>query len=267
MTLGVACALSLVLGIGAVAAAGWCEPRIRLLLDYRPIRAMCLRPMASARPSSGRDRLCAVTGVAIIVAASACQSPDCDRVVAAGVLCAGLLLCSRIDGRHRVLPDLILGPMMAAGLGFDLLTAPFVGIRLGMAGAGTGLAAGLLVRSLGRRMGLGDVKLLAVLGMWLGPAGVIATFWLASALALAAMLMTPKSRRTRPFGPFLAAATAGILIIASHVGMPDLGAGVFPISDWRVDRSSVDVRERESRPASRESASTVSVSCDIYVMF
>jgi prepilin signal peptidase PulO-like enzyme (type II secretory pathway) len=140
-------------------------------------------------------------------------------VAAAGVsvLLAALLAISVIDWEHRIIPDAISKP----GIVLGILTAPlwplhdahwFPGMKPGLqallqAGAGALLGGGiiLVVRWLGRlvfrkeAMGLGDAKLLAMIGAFAGPLGALYALILGSLTgAVAGMALLFVGRRRAP---------------------------------------------------------------------
>jgi leader peptidase (prepilin peptidase)/N-methyltransferase len=128
-----------------------------------------------------------------------------------------LLALATIDLRHYVLPDLLTLPLIPAGLAvaFALDPAMLPGHALGaLLGFGAFVAIGELYRRLRGRdgLGLGDAKLLAAAGAWLGwaalPSVVLIGAALALALALAQALGGAKLALTGQvaFGPHLALA-------------------------------------------------------------
>ena len=134
------------------------------------------------------------------------------------LLGCALIALSAIDIRTLRLPDVLTLPLLVAGLGLCLLLGwDDVRWRLFAAAFGYGLlyALGwLYLRLRGQAgLGLGDAKLLAAAGAWLGIEGLPTTLLLASLGALLAALLgtlagRPITANTRmAFGPFLAAAT------------------------------------------------------------
>jgi leader peptidase (prepilin peptidase) / N-methyltransferase len=113
------------------------------------------------------------------------------------------------DLRTRLIPDSALAASLAVVLPVCLLSDPDgipVRIAAGLAAAGFLLAAAL-IRPDG--MGLGDVKLAGVLGVYLGPAvaeAMLVAFAAGSVAGLALLVRHGWSARGRtiPFAPFLA---------------------------------------------------------------
>jgi leader peptidase (prepilin peptidase) / N-methyltransferase len=126
-------------------------------------------------------------------------------------LCSACLVLLVIDAEFQLLPDKITLTGIAAGV---LLSVPSRRIGWSLAGAAIGagglfLLAFLYERISGREgMGLGDVKMLGMIGAFLGPVGVFVTVLLASfAGALVGIVLIATrigGRQTRlPFGVFL----------------------------------------------------------------
>ncbi len=131
------------------------------------------------------------------------------------------------DLDHQLLPDLVTLPGFASGMAVAWWN-PFLGggdwRRVWMALSGAALGAGLLwsVGAIYQRlrgveaMGLGDVKMMAMVGAFTGPKGVVFTIFAASvAGAVVGLALIPlRGRSLRdalPFGCFLApAALAGL---------------------------------------------------------
>jgi leader peptidase (prepilin peptidase)/N-methyltransferase len=128
-----------------------------------------------------------------------------------------LLALAWIDVRSFILPDVLTLPLLLAGLGVAMLTAPD-----DVFWHAVGAAAGYLVlcgvnaiyRMLRGRdgLGLGDAKLLAAAGAWMG---VGALSWIVLLAALAGLVFaaaaaaagrTMRANTVLPFGAFLAAA-------------------------------------------------------------
>ena len=126
------------------------------------------------------------------------------------IFVAGLVAITLIDLEHQIIPNRIVAPLALAAL---VLTAVFephlLGERL-IAGAAAGGFLLIAVLAYPAGMGMGDVKLAAVMGLVLGRAVAPAMFIALIAGTLAGVLVLAGKgvrvgRKTRvPFGPFLA---------------------------------------------------------------
>ena len=129
-----------------------------------------------------------------------------------------LLALGWIDWRRLVLPDRLTLPLIALGLAAAWGLAPEEGWDR-VTGAASGYLGLWAVAWIYRRLrdreglGLGDAKLLAAAGAWVGASGlpsVLAGAAIAALLAAGGTMLAGKrlDRHTAmPFGPFLAAAT------------------------------------------------------------
>jgi leader peptidase (prepilin peptidase)/N-methyltransferase len=130
-------------------------------------------------------------------------------------LIAVLVPIALIDLDHRIIPNRITAPAAVAAIAIGLLTSPGHVPEQLIAGVAAGGFLLLFALAYPRGMGMGDVKLAAVLGLFLGRSVAVAV--LAGTLAGAIFGVVVMSRlgvaRGRkvavPFGPFLAA--GGIL--------------------------------------------------------
>ncbi|MFZ4379521.1 MAG: prepilin peptidase [Polynucleobacter sp.] len=132
-----------------------------------------------------------------------------------------LLYLSYVDLRSFRLPDFITLPLIIAGLLFNFLSpSSFVDITDSMAGALIGYGSLWLLNCLYRLVkrqdgiGMGDAKLLAALGAWLGWAALPSILLIASISGFIGGMIYLKWRQQSshhpfPFGPFLA--FAGII--------------------------------------------------------
>jgi leader peptidase (prepilin peptidase) / N-methyltransferase len=126
------------------------------------------------------------------------------------IFVAALVAITRIDLEHRIIPNRILAPLAGAAI---ILTALFEPQQLperllaGTAAGGLLLAAALAYPG---GMGMGDVKLAAVMGLVLGRAvapALLVALLAGSLVGIGVMARDgiQKGRRTAiPFGPFLA---------------------------------------------------------------
>ncbi len=147
------------------------------------------------------------------------------RGAAAAVLLLLLLPLAMIDLEHKLLPDVLTLPGIAVGLGLSLAgaTVPVLEAVIGAAlGAALPLAVLFAYRAIRgvEGMGLGDVKLLAMVGAFQGWRGVLLTLCLgagAGALVGIGLIAAGKGRRDTelPFGTFLAAGAAAVVFFGA----------------------------------------------------
>jgi leader peptidase (prepilin peptidase) / N-methyltransferase len=129
------------------------------------------------------------------------------------VLSAALIVLFVIDLELQILPNLITLPGIVVGFLFSLIAPPWplasiAGIILG-AGVLYGIATGYYLLRREEGMGMGDVKMLAMIGAFLGWRAVLMTLVFASfagALVGLALMATRREslRYALPFGTFLA---------------------------------------------------------------
>jgi leader peptidase (prepilin peptidase)/N-methyltransferase len=138
-----------------------------------------------------------------------------------------MIVCSVIDIREMIIPDVISLPMIAATplvvyFHPDLtMTSALIGVIIG--GGSLYLIAWLywlVRREIG--LGFGDVKLLAAIGGWLGFEAVMPSIFFASisgsivGLALLAIRRSATMKMAIPFGPFLAAGAVLHMFVEMH---------------------------------------------------
>ena len=193
----------------------------------RQLAVADLVPLASWLTSGGRCRYCAtplglfypgIEIAALAVAAWATVAlPDLLLIWAGCLLGWSLLGAAMVDSRHLMLPDVLVLPLIPAGILLHGWLAGDVWIDH-LAGALLGFVLfaviSLAYRGLRRRegLGLGDAKLLAAAGAWVGWVGLPSVVMLGAVFGLVtalAMRMTGREvgRVTElPFGPALALA-------------------------------------------------------------
>jgi leader peptidase (prepilin peptidase)/N-methyltransferase len=131
------------------------------------------------------------------------------RSLQGAVLFSLLIAISLIDARHYLIPDALSLGGLGAGLALALLPGPpsILTSLLGAAlGFGVLLAVGLLGEWIFKKpaMGGGDIKMMAMVGAFLGPAGAMLTIFLgAVAGTLVFAPISLKKKREVPFGVFL----------------------------------------------------------------
>ena len=147
------------------------------------------------------------------------------------LFCAALVAVTFIDIDHRIIPDSISkGGVVAGLLVATVMPAPAEGALLpvslptAFAGAILGYFSLLGVSLVGRAifhrdsMGLGDVKLLAMIGAFLGPLSLPFVFVVAPILGSTYGIASAVARgrrirgATMPFGPFLSAGAIAYLL-------------------------------------------------------
>jgi leader peptidase (prepilin peptidase)/N-methyltransferase len=142
------------------------------------------------------------------------------------VFTAMLIVLFGTDYDTQRLPNVITLPGVVVGLAFNLFTPP--GIVASLIGAALGAGILLAVRWIWRRlrgvdaMGLGDVKMLAMIGAFLGWRQIWVVLFIASLTgAVAGVLLTMgrgRSMQARlPFGTFLAIAAYAASIIGERL--------------------------------------------------
>lgn len=105
-------------------------------------------------------------------------------IVAVGLYTA---IAAVIDSRLHRVPNYLTVPAAVLGLAYHSLAPSGWGIGVSLAGFGIGFALLLLPWALGGG-GMGDVKLLAALGAWLGPRWILVAFFISVAFACLLMI-------------------------------------------------------------------------------
>jgi len=127
---------------------------------------------------------------------------------------AALIVITFIDLDHRIIPDVISLPGIPIGFAASFFL-PAIGYKASLIGILAGGVSLLLVAWIyslitkKEGMGGGDIKLLAMIGAFVGWKGVLLTIFLSSAIGtlcgLAVMIRSGKNMKLAiPFGPFLA---------------------------------------------------------------
>jgi leader peptidase (prepilin peptidase)/N-methyltransferase len=151
------------------------------------------------------------------------------------VLISVVLAIALIDARHYLIPD----PLSLGGLVAGLALAPLPGppsLLAAVLGAAAGFGVLFVVGLVGEwmfkkpAMGGGDMKMMAMVGAFLGPSGAMLTIFLGALVGT--IVFAPVALRTDrevPFGVFLAIGAVatfllGDLLVGWYAGM-FLGAG------------------------------------------
>jgi leader peptidase (prepilin peptidase)/N-methyltransferase len=135
------------------------------------------------------------------------------EALTAYIFIAALLVITFIDIDHRIIPDVISLPGIPVGFAasFFVSSIHYLDSILGiLVGGGSLLIVAWTYNLLTKKegMGGGDIKLLAMIGAFIGWKGVLLTIFFSSAIGtLSGLLVMLRSRKTMkmaiPFGPFL----------------------------------------------------------------
>jgi leader peptidase (prepilin peptidase) / N-methyltransferase len=155
-------------------------------------------------------------------------TPPGPLLVSRLILAAALIVLFFVDLEHRLLPNVVTVSGIVVGFLFSLIAPPgpiqsLIGIVVG-GGILLAIAGAYYVLRRLEGMGMGDVKMLAMIGAFLGWQSVIVTLILSSfigSIAGIALLLTRGAglRHALPFGSFLAIA-AFVSMLAGDVIVP-----------------------------------------------
>jgi leader peptidase (prepilin peptidase)/N-methyltransferase len=183
------------------------------VVSYISLRGGCRRCGARIDPLHLAGEF---AGLLIVIAAVWAAPPV--RALAVAAMGLALLAAAAIDLRARRLPDFLTSAVALCALALSATRGP---ASLAAGAVAAVLIAGvmLLVRAASRRrsgevgLGLGDVKLMAALALWLGTATPLMVA-AASALGLLAAPFWRGADRRIPFGPMIGVAgwTLGLLV-------------------------------------------------------
>ena len=209
------------------------SPRSRCPQCGAPVRTYDNVPVLSWLILRGRCRDCSagisaqyplvelVTGA--LYALVALTADDALHVALGLILVTALVPITLIDLEHQIIPNRILAPTAVAAMVAIVVLGPdFLVEALVAAAAGGGFFLLAAIAS-PKGMGLGDVKFVAVLGLFLGralaPAILVA---LVLGVVVGAVIIaregTTAGRKTKvPFGPFLAAGSLVAYVVGDAI--------------------------------------------------
>ena len=175
------------------------------VLSWLVLRGRC---RACGETISGRYPAVELLTALLFAAVVLVRGPDADLALELPMLVM-LVAVAGIDAEHHIIPNRILLPAAVVAIAVTAMIHPEQLVEHLIAGAGA--FAFLLTAALAYPggMGMGDVKLAGVMGLYLGlsvvPALAVA-FLGGSAVGIAVMVRQGASARKRglPFGPFLA---------------------------------------------------------------
>jgi leader peptidase (prepilin peptidase)/N-methyltransferase len=182
-------------------------------------------PLLAGAPGSRR--------LGLVTAATAVLGGACGldfgftlEAAVAAFFCFVLVVITRTDFEHRLIPNRVVLP--AAGLALAGRTLDDPSVEWVAAALGAGLVLFVIVLAYPRGMGMGDVKLSLLLGAGLGFPVVVALFFgFIAAFVPAAVLLIryggAARKRAIPLGPFLALGGV-VALFAGH-----------EILDWYTD--------------------------------
>lgn len=156
----------------------------------------------------------------VVVLSAVASGPPLEAALMSGLGLA-LLAAAAVDSKVRRLPDVCATLVALCGVGLSL-RAGGAQLTAGLVASGACVLVLLALREAGRRrrgdpgLGLGDVKLIAALALWLGAATPVMVV-VASGLGLLAAPWLRGADRRLPFGPMIAAA-AWVVGIAMQRG-------------------------------------------------
>ena len=204
-----------------------------------PLRAIDNIPVVSYLLLRGRCRACGEPisigyplvefGSAVLFVAAALVFEDNFR---AGLLAPflGLMLAiTVIDARFRIVPNRIVYPALllfaAAIVVGDLLGARVDAPRAGLGMLAYSLPLFLMALVLPQGMGMGDVKLVALIGLVLGSLGLsyvavaagVGIFAGGLGALIAVVALGYRRKAQMPFGPFLAGGGAVAALVGPHI--------------------------------------------------
>ncbi len=187
-----------------------CETAIKPYDNIPVLGWLLLRGRCRACGESISPRYPAIEALMGVLAVAVVLTRHSAHDIALGLVLVGILVpVGLIDLEHRIIPNKITLPAAIAALGIGLATRPAGVSEQLIAGAGAGGFLLLFALLYPRGMGMGDVKLAAVLGLFLGRSVAVAMLVAVVAGTLVgAAIMTrvgvEQGRKTAvPFGTFL----------------------------------------------------------------
>jgi leader peptidase (prepilin peptidase)/N-methyltransferase len=198
------------------------------LLSWIALRGRC---RSCGTGISGRYPLVEAGTAALAAVTVAVHGGDATRLAMGLVLLAFLVPMALIDLEHRIIPNKLTGPAALVAVVLGTVLDPGGEVERLLAGVGAGGFFLLAALAAPGGMGMGDVKLAGVLGLFLGgavaPALLIALLVgvLVSAVVIARKGVAGGRKTAIPFGPFLA--LGGIVAMLVGSGLMDSYLSTF----------------------------------------
>jgi len=182
------------------------------LLSYAILRGRCRNCHQSI--SLGYPLVELITGLLYLAVFAKCGFAWKAELLPYLFMVTVLVIVSIIDIQKQIIPNKIMYPSIPIGLAAmgivslvrgdgNIILHSLIGLAIG------GLPLGLLALAIPKGMGIGDAKLAAFSGIFLGyyqAIGLFFGFLLGSIIGIVLMLIGRKGRKSRiPFGPYLAA--------------------------------------------------------------
>jgi leader peptidase (prepilin peptidase) / N-methyltransferase len=190
------------------------------VLSWLLLRGHCRR---CSEPIAKRYPLVEALTAILFGAVALVHLHDTTRLVLGIVLVAFLVPIALIDLDHKLIPNRLTAPAAVVAIVLGTALDPGGEVERLIAGAAAGAALGLPCLLHPRGIGMGDAKLIAVLGLFLG-AAVAPAFFIALisgtvvGVAVIARKGMAAGRQTPiPFGPFLALGGVVSILVGSEL--------------------------------------------------
>ena len=189
-------------GLVGLVLGGAAGPVVDRLATNAPLH----EPLFTSKPPSRRLAL-VTAGTALLTAACGLDFGYTLEAAIGAIFCWILVLVTRTDLETRLIPDSVVLPGAVAILALRTIDDPSV--EWGLAGLGAGLFLFVLVLVYPSGIGMGDVKLVTLMGVALGFSVAVALFFgFVAAFVPAAIMVARRGRAALkqgiPLGPFLA---------------------------------------------------------------
>ena len=198
------------------------------VLSWLILRGRC---RSCSAPISARYPLVEAATAALFAAVVAVHHADTAALVLGLVLVAFLVPIALIDLDHRIIPNRLTLPAAVLAVVLGTALDPGGEVERLIAGAAAATLLGLPALLNPKGMGLGDAKLVGVLGLYLGTAvapAVFVAFVVGTVLGIAIIMrkgMMQGRKTAIPFGPFLA--LGGLVGVLAGNELVNLYLGTF----------------------------------------
>ena len=217
ITIGVSIIVGVLAGNSAVVVFN--RMPARWLCDYNQEPSEELKSMDSQRIKSHPWKV--VFSVFFVVCALAMATDDPRYAVTAIISIWALLIIAVADRKYMIIPDQFVMMLAITAVGFVPFHGDFLAPLWGaLLGGGFMFVIGFFGKLIFKKeaLGFGDVKLLAAIGLMVGPMGVALILMASSfmsCLHFMVLMIMKKIKRTdvMPLGPYVALATTVYLIV------------------------------------------------------